>query len=301
MRIILAIAALLTVALTANAGPAAAQTPPAELGARYVPAPWWMREPVIASIGYVQTEVPSNRASFTATFQVVDKTAPEATKAAADKVRALSETLRAYGADKVRVETTFTMRPIYDQYRDKDGNLIDNQRADKIEKYEVNAVVVVNIRDTALVERAYATVLAARPTTTQPVRFWLEPDNATKTWLSGEAAKDAKRRAALAVENAGGRLGGVKVIDPTGRACQTDVLAGWPSYSGGTAQPTDVAYDSMPAVAAPAPPPPPAMSRATGGSQQGLVSEEELQRMQLTLQPPLQKLQETACVVYGLT
>ena len=126
-------AALVLASLT-PALPAAAQTPPAELGARYVPAPWWMREPVIASIGYVQTEVPSNRASFSANFQVVDRTAPEATKAAADKVRQLGEALRGFGPDKVRVETTFTMRPIYDQYRDKDGNLIDNQRADKIEK-----------------------------------------------------------------------------------------------------------------------------------------------------------------------
>jgi uncharacterized protein YggE len=258
-----------------------------------------MREPVIASIGYVQTEIPANRAGFSATFQVIDKTAPEATKAAADKVRALGEALRAFGADKVRVETTFTMRPIYDQYRDKDGNLIDNQRADKIDKYEVNAVVRIEVREVALLERAYATVLAARPTTTQPVYFRLEPDNQTKTWLASEAIKDAARRAKLATDATGGRLGAVKVIDPTGRACQTDVLAGWPSYSSGSAQPTDVSSDRSYAMAAPPPPPPPppAPVAARGGAASQTLRPED---MQLPLQPPLQKLQDTACVVYGL-
>ena len=48
---------------------AAAQTPPATIGERYVPAPWWMRDPVIASIGHVRSQVAANRAAFGASFQ----------------------------------------------------------------------------------------------------------------------------------------------------------------------------------------------------------------------------------------
>ncbi|NEX92233.1 SIMPL domain-containing protein [Caulobacter sp. 17J65-9] len=270
---------------------AAAQTPPAQLGARYVPAPWWMQEPVIASIGLVRTELPANRAAFTAQFQAVERTSAAAQQAAAAKVREIDSVLRAYGADKVRIETTLSTRPLYEQYRDKDGNILENQRADKIDRYEVSATVRIDVRDMAVLERAYAAVQAAQPTAVGPVGFRLEPDNEVRTWLSKEAVKDAARRANLAADAAGSKLGRVKVIDPTGRACQTDVLAGWPSYGSGGA-PVDVSYDAAMAPSPPPPPPPPAPMAARGGGQG--------EPMQFTLQPPRQWLQEEACVVYGL-
>ena len=58
-----------TLALPALAVPVAAQTPPATIGQQYVPAPWWMRDPVIASIGYVRVELQANRAAFNAFAQ----------------------------------------------------------------------------------------------------------------------------------------------------------------------------------------------------------------------------------------
>ena len=286
------IAAVLAAAMAAPAV-AIAQTPPATIGERYIPAPWWMREPVIASIGQVRTQVPANRASFAASFQSIDRTAADASRKAADQIRALSQALAAYGADVVRVETTVSTRPLYDQYRDESGVLRDNARADQIERYQADATISVTVRDTRVLERVYATVVASQPTSIGQVGFNLEPDNAVKTWLQGEAVKDAAARARAAASNAGASLGGVKVIDPTGRACETDVLAGWPAYgSGGLA--TDV--DFQPAFAPSAPPPPPvARAREAGGP-----SEEQIEAARLALQPPLRELSDQACVVYGL-
>ena len=287
--------------LLALPGLAGAQTPPATIGERYVPAPWWMRDPVIASIGYVRTEVAANRASFGATFQSIDRSAAEASRKAADQVRALSQALAAYGVDKVRVETSLTTQPLYDQYRDENGVLRDNARGDQIERYQANANVSVTVRDASVLERVYATVLAAQPTSTSPVSFHLEPDNAVKTWLQGEAVKDAARRAREAASNAGAALGGVRVIDPTGRACQTDVLAGWPSYSSGDGLATDVdavavtgsRMERQFAPSAPPPPPPPPPPGAA-------PSEAQIEAARLALQPPLRELSDRACVVYGL-
>ena len=76
------------------AAPALAQVPPAELGQRFVPAPWWMREPVVASLGSVRTEIPANRASFSAQFSAVERDVAEASNAAAKKVRELDQSLR---------------------------------------------------------------------------------------------------------------------------------------------------------------------------------------------------------------
>lgn len=278
---------LLAVAIPAMKAPALAQVPPAELGARFVPAPWWMREPVVASVGMVRTEIAANRARFSASFNAVGKTADAALAEAAAKVRGIDAALRQSGPARVRIATTFRTEPLYEQYRDKEGNMQTNARPDKIERYAVTARIVLDVRDLAALEPAYAAVVAARPESIDMVDFSLEPDNATRTWLQTEAVKDAARRARQAAEAAGARLGTVKVIDPSGRACQTDVLAGWPAYARVAEQRTDVAY----ATAMDSPAPAPVMM--TG-------SKREAAQVQVSLQPPMLALNDDACVIYGL-
>jgi len=292
MRILAA--ALLIAAVTT---PTMAQTPPATIGRQYVPAPWWMRDPVIASIGQVKVEIQANRAGFSASFQSVDRSVAEASRKAADQVRALSQTLAAYGVDKVRVETTLSTRPLYDQYRDENGNLRDNVRADKIERYQADASVSITIRDVAVLERVYATVVASQPSSIGQVYFSLDPDNVWKANLAAEAMKDARRRAVTAAENAGATLGSVRVIDPTGRACQTDVLAGWPSYQSNDDQQTSVDEIVVTAQRMGGPPPPAPPPPAPAGEAPG---EAQIEAARLALQPPLQTLTDSACVVYGL-
>ncbi len=274
-----------------------AQTPPATIGQPYVPAPWWMRDPVIASIGQVRVEIPANRAGFNATFQSIDRSAAEASARSAGQVRALSQALAAYGVERARVETTLTTRPLYEQYRDEAGNLRDNVRPDKIQRYQTEATVRIAIRDVAILERVYATVVATQPISITPVWFNLEPENEWKTRLAAEAMKDARRRAILAVENAGASLGSVRLIDPTGRACETDVLVGWPSYASTATVETSVdeinirGSRSAPDMAF-APQSPPAMGEAP--------SEDQIEAARLALQPPLQVMTDKACVVFGL-
>jgi hypothetical protein len=313
--------ALSLLALTALPVSALAQTPPAQIGAAYVPAPWWMNQPVIASIGYVRVELPANRANFTARFQVVERSSADATTKAADKVRELAKALESAGADKVRVTTTFTTNPLYEQYRDKEGAVQENRRADKIERYQVDAVITVEVRDIDLVEQTYAAVVAARPSSTSAVGFGLEPENESKTALYTEAVKDAARRAKRSVAAAGGVLGGVKVIDPTSRACQTDVLAGWPSYQSGEGlQPATVKsmYGGGDFAGLPAgniTDGKRTQVRIIGGANaadgDGAVTfyynyghndpgSVQPEAMTLPLQPPMESMMAQACVVYGL-
>jgi uncharacterized protein YggE len=282
---------MMGVLLLATAAPVQAQVPPAELGVRYVPAPWWMREPVIASVGMVRTEIAANRASFSASFNAVAKTADGALAEAAGKVREIDAALRKSGPERVRIATTFQTQPLYEQYRDKEGNLQTNARPDKIERYAVTARITLEVRDLAALEPAYAAVVAAKPESISPVNFNLEPDNAAKTWLQTEAVKDAARRARQAAEAAGARLGTVKVIDPSGRACQTDVLAGWPGYASNPEQRSDVQYSAR-AMDMPAPAPPASIMMSG--------SRAESQQVQVSLQPPQLPLTDDACVVYGL-
>lgn len=275
----------LATALPAMAQPVTAPIP----DGRYSPAPWWMRDPVIASVGYVELQTPANRAGFTAAFQTLDREATTATVAASAKVKALGAQLAALGADKVQVQVSFITTPLYQQYRDRDGNVQENERSDKIEKYQVTANVQVTVRDVALLERVYSMVLAAGPTSVSQVGFSLEPDNETRADLARRAIEDAAKRARIAAETAGSRLGGVRLIDPTARACEVDVLvAGAPRGVGGGgyangAEVSDVYVTGAMRAAAPPPPPPPTP-----------------EQLQVPLQPPLMTLRARACVIYGL-
>ena len=302
MRRSLAVALFMAAVAVFVSAPALAQTPPATIGDRYIPAPWWMRDPVIASVGQVRVEIQANRAFVSASFQSVDRSVSEASRAAADQVRALSQSLSAYGADKVRVETSVTTRPLYDQYRDENGVMRDNTRADRVARYQADATVSVTVRDVRLIERVYATLVASRPTSIGQVNFQLEPENNWKANLQAEAMKDARRRAEAAATNAGATLGRVKVIDPSGRVCQTDVLAGWPSYAaGGQATTVDevvVTGSRVNAEMAFAPPPAPPPAPMVGGAG---PSEADIAAARLALQPPLQTLTDSACVIYGLS
>ena len=275
---------LLAAAVSMIAAPALAQTPPATIGQQYIPAPWWMRDPVIASIGYVRVEIPANRARFNIGFQVVERTAEAAAAAAAVRASALSQSLASIGAERVRVVTTIDTTPLYDQYRDSDGNLVDNERADKIERYQSVARIEVDVQDVSIIEAVYAAALSAQPTELGAVEFSLQPENAWLANLQTEAVKNAADRARRGAEAAGASLGAVRVIDPTGRACATDVLTGWGSRAATGDREDFVTVDEI----------------VVTGSRLRQSSALLAPSNSLALQPPLRELTSQACVVYGL-
>ncbi len=283
------------------AGSASAQTT-VPSASPYDRAPWWMKESVITQPGYVFTEIPANRANFSATFLTVADTAEKAQALAIAQTRGLNQALDKLGKDKVRISTSFSMRALYEQYRDKNGNRIEDQRGDKIEKYQVSLNLSVEVRDTAQLEKAYALVLAAAPTSSTPINFSLQPDNETNTWLYTEATKDAHTRALQSVAAAGGKLGGIKVIDPTGRACETDILARAPDSGWDPTKPQQVSYPEaglqMRLSAPPPPPAPAAMADYAVGSAEYL--EAKALQNPFIQTPPLQRLEAKSCVVYGL-
>ncbi len=277
------------------AQPAAAYTP-----SPYDRAPWWMNQSVITQTGYVYAEVPANRATFSATFQTNADTVDKAQAKAIDKTRALNQALDKLGKDAVRVNTSFSMRALYEEYRDKNGNRIEDQRADKINGYQVSLNLSLEVRDMAALEKAYALVLAASPSSSTNIDFNLQTSNEQNTWMANEAVKDAHARALAAAEASGGHLGAVKVIDPTGRACDTDILARAQSdEEDGTmadkvSPPPPVVQPRITMAEAPPPPPAPAEMNDAAALEAQALKNPFIQT------PPLQRIDAKACVVYGL-
>jgi uncharacterized protein len=263
----------------------------------YDKAPWWMKDSVITQTGSVYTEIQANRANFSATFLSVDDTAEKAQAKSIQQTRALQQALEKLGKDAVRVTTGFSMRPLYEQYRDKEGNRIENKRGDKIENYEVSLNLTLEVRDLSVLENAYALVLAAAPTRTANIRFTLQPSNETNTWLYNQAIKDARQRATDGVAAAGGKLGAIKVIDPTGRACKTDILARGADDTHSRDYANLADDDGRPA-------PPVIQPRITPKAEYTEPTAEALEAKALQntfiQTPPLQRLTATACVVYGV-
>ena len=283
----------------APAAPAAAPIPVAVATSAYDKAPWWMRDSVITQTGSVFSETPANRASFSATFLSVDDTADKAQAKAIKQTKALNEVLAKLGEDALRVTTSFSMRALYEQYRDKDGNRIEDRRGDKINGYEVSLNIALEIRDMSVLERAYALVLAAAPSQTNSLYFSLQPSNEMNSWLYTKAVEDAHARALSAVQAAGGRLGAIRVIDPTGRACHTDILARNAPEAADGITANDVGQyvtvtGNRRAMAAPPPPPPP----TAPGSAEYLEARAAANSFIQT--PPLQRIEQTACVVYSV-
>ncbi len=261
----------------------------------YDKAPWWMNSSVITQTGFVYAETPANRAHFTADFQTAGDTVDKAQTKAIDRTRALNQALDKLGKDAVRVTTSFSMRALYEEYRDKDGNRIEDRRADKINGYEVSLNLSLEVRDVDVLEKAYALVLAASPSSTGSVYFSLQPSNEQNTWMYTEAVKDAHARALAAAEAAGGHLGAVKLVDPTGRACETDILARGAANTNDNAEGTEVVVTGVRAQMRAAPPPPPALEATDVGA-----LEDRALKNPFIQTPPLQRIEAKACVVYGL-
>ena len=157
------------------------------------------------------------------------------------------------------------------------------------------------MRDLKVVERVYATLIAAKPTRASPAYFSLLPDNSLNAAMAKAAVADAAARARASAADAGGRLGAVKLIDPTGRACSTDVLiAGAPRSYGGSGYGNDVSEVVVSAMRNAPPLPLPQVPAPVRQSQSPEALEADAASLQINLQPPLQTLTQQACVIYAL-
>jgi uncharacterized protein len=282
-------------AMALMAGQAFAQTVPLNSPPKTEAAPWWINASVIPQLGYATRDATANRAEFSASFLSVAKTVEGAQQKAKSQIEPLTLALRGLDADAdaVKVTTALTVRALYKQYRTKDGQKLEDQRGDRIESYQVISSLRVHVRDLSQLERAYALVMAANPTSSQPVYFSLKSENETKSALMVAAFTDARQRAEVAAIVLGRKLGPVKLIDATGRACSTDILGRTPEGDNNEAEGVVVVTGSKRSAYAremsPPPPPPPLEMLEAKATDNTFIQD-----------PPIITKQAQACVVYGL-
>jgi hypothetical protein len=173
--------------------------------------------------------------------------------------------------------------------------MVDNERADKIERYQVSIQFEVEIRDMRLVEPVYAILMSAKPSRSDAPSFRLEVSDEVRTEMFRLAVEDARKRAEQAATAAGAKVGAVRLIDATARGCETDELLALAGrrYDGGVPRPVApprAAYQSQTSVEE-------MVVTAQRKAQAAGLRPEDLQ---LPVQPPLERLMGKACVIYSL-
>ena len=212
--------------LIAAAGSVALMAPAAgaQDAGQYV-RPYWWDKPVVEGLGRAVIEVAPNRARFDLAFVETDAKSDEAMKKAVQRSKIAYDAIKKVAGDKARVTTSVNVNAYYKQYRDKDGLVQTNQRADQVEGYEARVSMTVLLTDPSLAGRARAAALALGPQDMNPIYIYLEQTTDMQRRALDEAAKDARARAQLAATAAGARLGDLLVVQEGNDSC----MGGWSS------------------------------------------------------------------------
>ena len=281
---------------------ALAPTAAAQQADTYV-RPYWWDKPVVEGMGRAMLDVAPNRARFDLSFVETDDQSDASMKKAVAQAKIAYDAIKKVAGDKARITTSVNVTAFYKQYKDKEGNVQTNTRADQVEGYEARVSMSVVLLDTSLAGRARAAALALGPQDAGRVSIYLEQTAEMQRAVLDAAAKDARQRAQLAATAAGGRLGDILVVQEGNSSCMGNwsssqvarVLGDGDSYN---------RYAPAPAYAPPPPPPPPSMAPSIASGQVGsrtiTVTEKDLAALDLPSDPNPQQIQADVCAIYTL-
>ena len=265
--------------------------------------PYWWDKPVVEGLGRALIEVAPNRARFDLAFVETADKSDEAMKKAVQRSKIAYDAIKKIAGDKARVSTGVNVTAFYKQYKDKEGNVQTNYRADQVDGYEARVTMVVVLTDPALAGKARAAALALGPQSVNPINIYLEQTPDMQRRALDEAAKDARARAQLSASAAGGRLGDLLIVQEGTDSCmgnwstgQVARVLGGDNYGGGYPPP---AYAPPPPPPPPAPPSP-AIASGQVGRQTITVSEMDLAALDLPSDSSPMTIQSSVCMIYTL-
>ncbi len=200
----------------------------ARSGATIFEKPYWTSTPIIEALGRAEVELPPNRASFSVSFVETDRDATTAMASAVERARIAYDTIKAVAGDSAQVTTSVRVVPYYEQYKDRNGDRIENRRPDKVKGYEGRASVSVIMLDVRKAGEARAAALVLGPENAGSLRLYLERTAQVNRQAYEAAVRDAAARANSSASAAGTTLGKLLVIQEGQGPC----LGRWTSQSG---------------------------------------------------------------------
>jgi uncharacterized protein len=284
---------LLALLATASALPAFAQGAP-DFQDQAFTTPYWTRVPVIEVLGRADMQVAPNRASFNVTYLETDKDSKKAMQLAVERGRLAYDTIKkAAGKDSI-VQSSVNVTALYEQYKDKEGNRIDNERSDKIRAYEARVTLSVTVEDVAKAGTARAGALALGPENSSGLSTYLERTTELNREAYEAAVKDGAERAKATASASGGKLGKLMVVQEGSGPC----LGNWSSMAGSDYD----YYDKSYAMAPPPPPPPPPAPIASGmiDGRQVTITQADIDALNLPSDDKSQPVSASVCMIYQI-
>lgn len=281
------------------AAPAAAQQVDPDRMVR----PYWWDKPVVEALGRAQVETPPNRAYFSVTFVETNANSGKAMEVVVANAKLAAEAIKKIAGDKARVKTSVEVDPYYEQYRDRDGELVDNERADKVKGYVARASLSVTMTDLAIAGRARGAALALNPQESEDLSFSLVETVELQRDAMKVAAQDARARAEAVATAAGAKLGELLVLQEGQGPC----LGSWSSRQ--VARQTGGVNPPAPATPRPAQGAPDFSGRAdqvvvTGtlrsSARPVVITEADIERLNLPSDNDPHFIQSAVCAVYAL-
>ncbi|KCZ85447.1 hypothetical protein HAD_07180 [Hyphomonas adhaerens MHS-3] len=298
MKPVLPLAALLLAIVPAAAAQSASPTGGRDYQEDVYVTPYWTRMPVIESIGRANMQVAPNRASFSVTYLETDKDAEDAMKLAVQRARLAYDTVKKIAGDKAIVQSSVSVDPYYEQYRDKEGNRIENDRPDKVVGFEAEASLSVVIEDMSIAGEARAAVLALGPETSTPLRTYLVATTEMNRAAYEAAVADGSARAKATAEASGAKLGKLLAVQEGNGPC----LGRWTTSAGVNSDYYDRARNMS---AAPAPEAGMQKERVVVtaqriGNKDVEITQEDIDALNLPSDLPKQTISSSACMIYAV-
>ena len=174
--------------------------------------PYWTEQPVIEALGRARVEVPPNRAEFNISFVETNKDAHKAMTESVERARIAFKAIKAVAGDNSHVQTSVSIDPYYDQYRDESGDYYENEHPDKIRGYRAVAEISVEITDVSLAGKARGAALTLGPEDASPLNTYLEPTTEMMREAYEAAVADGVARAQLSASASNASLGDLLVV-----------------------------------------------------------------------------------------
>ncbi|WP_291195127.1 SIMPL domain-containing protein [Hyphomonas sp.] len=273
--------------------PAAAQGAP-DFQDQAFTTPYWTRVPVIEVLGRADMQVAPNRANFSVTYLETDKDSKKAMQLAVERGRLAYETIKKAAGKESVIQSSVNVTALYEQYKDKDGNRIDNERSDKIRAYEARVTLSVTVEDVSKAGTARAGALALGPENSTGLSTYLERTTELNREAYEAAVKDAAARAEATAKASGSKLGKLMVVQEGSGPC----LGNWSSMAG-----SDYDYYNKSYAMAPPPPPPPPAPMASGmiDGRQVTITQADIDALNLPSDDKSQPVSASVCMIYQIT
>lgn len=169
--------------------------------------PYWAHKPVVEILGRSKIEFESNNAVLRFTVSEIDKDQDKALLKVSQRAQpAIDKVVAILGKDG-RIDVNYIRRAIYQQYKDKDGNKIENEREDRVENYVIGWSIIVETKNMSLVPKIRAEILAVENSMmTDRVDYSFSPSPAQERQLFSAAIEDGKERAKIVSDAYGVKL-----------------------------------------------------------------------------------------------